>query len=202
MVARANRIGYPHSHLESTVIQVDLELVILVNEQNQVLGTMPKAEVHGATTPLHRAFSSFVFRSSDRHLLLQQRSANKSTWPLVWSNSCCGHPTPGESNVTAAKRRLKFELGLVPVLLEEVAPYRYCFIKNGTMENEICPILVGLVDLEPVINPDEVQSVRWMSWEQFLAATQKEPAYYSEWCVEQAQILDRTTRLKELLGRA
>ena len=100
------------------------ELVILVDEQNSILGTMPKDEVHGATTPLHRGFSVFVFRSSDRHVLLQQRSAKKRTWPLVWSNSCCGHPAPDESNVDAAKRRLKHELCLIPMLLEEVAPYR------------------------------------------------------------------------------
>jgi isopentenyl-diphosphate delta-isomerase len=183
------------------VKRVDSELVILVNEQNQVLGTMPKADVHGATTPLHRAFSSFVFRSSDRHFLLQQRSAKKRAWPLTWSNSCCGHPGPGESNVAAAMRRLKFELGLVPTILEEVAPYRYCFTKDGTMENEICPILLGLVDHEPVINPDEVQDVRWMAWEKFLAAIEDNPKEYSEWCIEQAQILEKTPKLNELLGR-
>src|SRR5205809_7118363 len=102
------------------------ELVVLVDEQNKVLGSMAKASVHGAKTPLHRGFSSFVFRSSDQRLLLQQRSSKKRTWPLIWSNSCCGHPGPGESNVGAAMRRLKYELGLVPTFVEEVASYRYC----------------------------------------------------------------------------
>ena len=122
------------------------ELVVLVNEQNEVLGTMPKADVHGATTPLHRGFSVFVFRSRDKRLLLQQRSGKKRTWPFVWSNSCCGHPGPGESTVDAARRRLKYEVGLDPIRLEEVAPYRYCFTRDGIRENEICPILVGVVE--------------------------------------------------------
>src|SRR5205823_3519011 len=100
------------------VKRTNTELVILVDEQNNALGTTPKADVHGPTTPLHRGFSSFVFRSSDQHVLLQQRSAKKRTWPLMWSNSCCGHPGPGESNIGAAIRRLKYELGLVPTLLE------------------------------------------------------------------------------------
>jgi isopentenyl-diphosphate delta-isomerase len=175
------------------------ELVILVDEQNNVLGTMPKAKVHSAVTPLHRAFSSFLLRSNDRRELVQQRSVKKLTWPLMWSNSCCGHPGPSESNVDAARRRLKDELGLVPSMLEEVAPYRYCFTKDGVMENEICPILVGIVDQEPVLNPDEVQAVRWMDWTAFLKATELSPEDYSEWCVEQAQILDRTQRFRDLL---
>jgi isopentenyl-diphosphate delta-isomerase len=185
-------------------IQIDenTELVILVDEHNNVLGTMPKAEVHSAVTPLHRAFSSFLLRSSDRRVLIQQRSVKKRAWPQMWSNTCCGHPGPGESNVDAARRRLKDELGLVPSLLEEAAPYRYCFTKDGVMENEICPILVGIVDHEPVLNPDEVQAVRWMEWKAFLKAVELNPKDYSDWCVEQAQILDRTQRFRELLRLA
>jgi isopentenyl-diphosphate Delta-isomerase len=177
----------------------DTEQVILVDEQNRVLGSMPKAGVHGPTTPLHRGFSLFVLRSSDQHVLLQQRSAKKRTWPLIWSNSCCGHPGPDESTVAAARRRLKFELGLVPILLEEVAPYRYCFTRDGTMENEICPILVGVVEGEPVINPDEVQAVRWMDWKGFLEMIETNLSDFSEWCIEEARILENSPRFKELL---
>jgi isopentenyl-diphosphate delta-isomerase len=97
------------------------EAVVLVDEDNQVLGTMPKADVHGETTPLHRGFSCFIFRARDGHLLLQQRSAKKKTWPLSWSNSCCGHPDLTESAVQAARRRLNYELGLQPIVLIEAA---------------------------------------------------------------------------------
>jgi isopentenyl-diphosphate delta-isomerase len=183
------------------VKRTNRELVVLVDELNSVLGTMPKAEVHGAITPLHRGFSCYVFLSKDRRVLVQQRSAKKRTWPLVWSNSCCGHPGPGESNIDAAKRRLKYELGLVPTLLEEVSPYRYCFTKDGIMENEICPILVGIVDHEPVVNPNEVQAVRWLEWKAFLRVIELNLKDYSEWCAEQARILDKTPRFQELLNQ-
>lgn len=176
------------------------ELVVLVDEQGKILGTMPKGEVHQVRTPLHRAFSSFIFRASDKQLLLQQRSGKKKTWPLMWSNSCCGHPGPGESTLDAARRRLKFELGLDPTLLEEVAPYRYCFTKDGTMENEICPILVGIVDHEPVINRDEVEAVQWMEWSALLEEIERNPKQYSEWCIEEARILEKAPRCKELIG--
>jgi len=177
------------------------ELVVLVDERNQVLGTMPKGEVHQARTRLHRAFSSFIFRASDKQLLLQQRSRKKKTWPLMWSNSCCGHPGLGESNVDAARRRLKYELALDPTLLEELAPYRYCFTRDGTMENEICPILVGIVEQEPLINPDEVEAVHWIEWGAFLEAITHDPQQYSEWCIEEARILENTPRFKELLSK-
>jgi isopentenyl-diphosphate Delta-isomerase len=175
------------------------ELVVLVDEQNAVVGTMLKAEVHGTIAPLHRGFSCFVFRNGDKRLLLQQRSRTKVTWPLVWSNSCCGHPGPGESTLDAARRRLNDELDLVPSLIEEVAPYRYCFTKDGVMENEICPILLAIVEGEPVTNPDEVEAVRWIEWPAFLEEIERDSTLYSEWCVEEARILDRTPRFREVL---
>jgi isopentenyl-diphosphate Delta-isomerase len=176
------------------------ELVVLVDEHDRELGSMPKAEVHGARTPLHRGFSSFVFRARDRQLLLQQRSRCKHTWPLVWSNSCCGHPGPGESTLDATRRRLEHELGLEPTVIEVVAPYRYCFTRDGVMENEICPISIVIVEREPTINPAEIEAIRWVTWPEFLEEIQRDPSRYSEWCVEEAAILDRTPRVRELLG--
>lgn len=166
------------------------EEVVLVDEQNNVLGTMPKAEVHGKETPLHRAFSVFIFNSKGE-LLLQQRSAKKKTWPLVWSNSCCGHPGLNESNVECAKRRLKFELGLEAEDIWEAVPYRYQFSKDGVMENEICPVLVGSCKDEPRTNPDEVEAVKWIEWSDFLKDIQKNPEKYSPWCAEEADILEK-----------
>ncbi len=174
---------------------------MLVDEENRVLGTMPKSEVHAKETPLHRAFSSFIFRTSDGKLLLQQRSSKKKTWPLMWSNSCCGHPGLDESNVDAAYRRLRDELGLVPIALEEVSPYRYCFSHLDVMENEICPVIVGFCADEPVINPDEVESVRWVDWMEFIEETKTHPERYSEWCVEETALLEKNDRLKELFAQ-
>lgn len=171
-----------------------VELVVLVDNQDQPIGTMPKSEVHGQITPLHRAFSCFVFNSKGE-LLLQQRAGSKKTWPLVWSNSCCGHPMPEESREDACKRRLKFELGLefeselAEVYL--VAPYQYCFSKDGVMENEICPILVAFTDDLPNPNPDEVEAIRYMDWTEFVALMKTEGAGgFSPWCVEETLILE------------
>ena len=176
------------------------EEVVLVNEGNNVLGTMSKSEVHGAKTPLHRGFSLFLFDKRGQ-LLLQQRSGTKKTWPLVWSNSVCGHPALNESSVDAAKRRLLFELGMLATHIEEVAPYRYSFVRDGVMENEICPILVGFTDEEPKINREEVEATRWVKWEDFLEEIKSKPGLYSEWCEEEALLLSTHPRLSELFAQ-
>jgi isopentenyl-diphosphate Delta-isomerase len=172
------------------------ELVVLVDENNAILGTMPKSEVHGAETPLHRAFSIFIF-NSEKKLLLQQRSHVKKTWPLAWSNSCCGHPGLDESNIDAVKRRLRDELGMSISWTEEAAPYRYQFTKDGVMENEICPIHIGYTEDEPVINPDEVEAIEWISWTDFLEEIHNNTDKYSPWCIEEAIMLEKSGILKE-----
>ena len=175
------------------------EEVVLVDEKNNVLGTMPKSFVHGATTPLHRGFSLFLF-DRDGRLLLQQRSRTKKTWPLVWSNSVCGHPALNESNVDAARRRLADELGMTAAHIEEIAPYRYCFTRDGVMENEICPILVGFTENEPKINTEEVEAVRWIAWEEFLQEIKAEKGLYSEWCEEETHILAALPHFNEMFA--
>ena len=178
--------------------RMSIEHVVLVDESNAVLGTMPKAEVHGATTPLHRGFSLFLF-NRERKLLLQQRSAKKKTWPLVWSNSCCGHPRLDETNVEAARRRLRYELGVNTDRIEEVAPYRYQYSRAGIMENEICPILVGFSEDTPRPNADEVEAIAWVGWDEFLKDVAASPGKYSDWCIEEAGILKDHPRFRELM---
>lgn len=177
-----------------------VEKVVLVDEKNNILGTMPKAKVHHKETPLHRAFSVFLF-NKDGKLLIQQRSRKKKTWPLAWSNSCCGHPKLNESNIDAAKRRIKEELGIGVENIEEAAYYRYKFSKDGIMENEICPILMGTVENEININKDEVEAVKWINWNDFLEEINNPPVgekdKYSPWCIEQAKILNKKIKIKK-----
>lgn len=171
------------------------ELVVLVDENNQVIGTMPKSKVHTANTPLHRGFSVFIF-NPQRQLLLQQRSRFKKTWPLSWSNSCCGHPGVGESNTAATRRRLKDELGLTQVKnLKVISPYRYCFTKDNVMENEICPILVGFTNQKPQPNPQEVEAIKWINWNDWLNEVKSHPQNYSPWCIEETHIISTKVSL-------
>lgn len=151
--------------------------------------------------PLHRGFSLFLFNRRGE-VLLQQRSHRKKTWPLVWSNSCCGHPELGESNAVAARRRLGEELGMSAGSIEEISPYRYECSRDGVMENEICSILVGFSEDEPRLNPDEVEAVAWMPWQDFLREMKTRPDHYSFWCIEEAAILEAHPRFRERMERS
>jgi len=168
-----------------------MELVVLVDENNNEIGTAPKDTVHTKNTPLHRAFSLFFFNSK-KELLLTRRADTKKTFPGVWTNSVCGHPGPGEKVIEAAKRRLYDELGITGVEVKEVSPYRYRFAdKNGIVENEICPILVAFSDANPKVNPEEVDEWEWMDWKEFLAEIQNNPDKYSPWSINEAAILKK-----------
>jgi isopentenyl-diphosphate delta-isomerase len=168
---------------------MEKEYVVLVDKQNKVLGTAPKLKTHNKNTPLHRGFSLFLFNKKG-HLLLQQRSSKKKTWPLIWSNSCCGHPMLNESSIDATKRRLQFELGITEKDIYEIIPdFQYKVEKDGIIENEICPILIGFTNQEPLINKDEVSDVAWIKWNKFTEDISNNPNKYSEWCVLETEKL-------------
>jgi len=146
----------------------DNDYVVLVNNQNKVLGTAPKLATHNANTPLHRGFSLFLFNSKGK-LLLQQRSHLKKTWPLIWSNSCCGHPMLNETNIDAVKRRAEFELGIKLDEVHEILPnFSYKAEMKGIVENEICPVFISFTEKNPIPNKEEVENIRWIKWENFL----------------------------------
>lgn len=173
------------------------ELVVLVDELNNPLGTADKETVHTKNTPLHRAFSLFLFNVKGQTLLTKRATAKK-TFPGVWTNTVCGHLSPDDTTVTAATRRLGEELGITGVAIREVAPYRYRFAdRNGIVENEICPILVGSYDGDPQPHKDEVDEWKWMDWEAFLADIRENPEPYSPWSREEAEILTTKLPLKD-----
>lgn len=174
------------------------DYVVLVDNDNKVLGTAPKLETHSADTPLHRGFSVFLFDHKG-NLLLQQRSKSKKTFPLVWSNSCCGHPKLNETSVDAAKRHLKNELGIENIeVFEVISDYRYKVGMNNIFENEICPILICFTDQKPVMNKDEVEAIRWAKWNDFLKEVGSENSNYSLWAKEEAILLSKNEQFLKI----
>jgi isopentenyl-diphosphate delta-isomerase len=163
--------------------------IVLVDEDGNAIGTAAKLAAHNSETRLHRAFSVFIFNPRGE-ILLQQRALSKKTWPGVWSNSCCGHVMMHEPTAKAAARRLKFELGLSGIDLTMALPdFRYRAEKDGVVENEICPVLVGLTNDQPDPNPSEVENIRWTDWNEFLASMDEPGNEISPWAVKEVRLL-------------
>ncbi|WP_433830564.1 isopentenyl-diphosphate Delta-isomerase [Actinoplanes sp. CA-015351] len=157
-----------------------VEHVILLDESGTAVGVADKQTVHTDSTPLHLAFSCYIFDSSGR-FLVSQRALSKKTWPGIWTNSVCGHPAQGEAMTDAVRRRASFELGLTLDEVRLVLPaFRYRAELHGVVENEMCPVFYATVSAEPDPNPDEVEATRWTTWDSFRAEASDET--FSPWC--------------------
>lgn len=158
---------------------------MLLDETGHALGVAEKARVHTGDTPLHLAFSCYVFNGAGQ-LLLTRRALTKHVFPGVWTNTCCGHPAPGEPAQDAVRRRLKQELGLAVSEVTLVLPgFRYRAEMDGVVENEMCPVYTARTDAAPVPDPAEVAAFEWADWAGFSAQVLAGERAISPWCALQ-----------------
>ncbi|GAB7049502.1 isopentenyl-diphosphate Delta-isomerase [Catenuloplanes indicus] len=141
-------------------------LVELCGEDGTPQGSTTVAAAHVAPGRLHRAFSVLLV-DDDGRILLQQRAAVKTRFPLRWANACCGHPEPGESLSVSANRRLGEELGVAPLPLTEIGVHLYYAEDpaTGRVEHEYDHVLLGRLPAGAAIapDPDEVAELRWVA---------------------------------------
>ena len=155
------------------------ERVVLVNAQDEEIGTMEKMEAHRRGV-LHRAFSVFIFNGSGQ-MLLQQRAFSKYHSAGLFTNACCSHPRPGETTADAATRRLFEEMGLtVPLRHHSHFIYESHF-ENGLTEHEFDHVFTGTTDADPEINPEEVASFKWMDVAEIKKQIFHHPEQFTTW---------------------
>ncbi len=155
------------------------EKVILVNENDEPIGLMPKMEAHEKAV-LHRAFSVFILNDKNE-LMLQQRASHKYHSPLLWTNTCCSHQREGETNIQAGTRRLYEEMGFKADLKELFHFIYKAPFDNGLTEHELDHVMIGNYNGLPKINTEEVESWKWMGIEQTAKDIQLQPEKYTVW---------------------
>jgi isopentenyl-diphosphate delta-isomerase len=164
----------------SEVVSSSGEYLILVDEQDQEIGSRTKRECHAGDGILHRAFSIFTFNQANE-LLLQQRARNKPLWPGYWSNTCCSHPRRGETMDDAVSRRLQQELGF-----ECPLDYLYKFKYHAQYEavgseHEYCWVYHGRYDGPVDPNMSEIESWRFIGIEALEEELQVQPEQFTPW---------------------
>lgn len=168
--------------------------MILVNEQDEVVGSMEKMEAHQKGI-LHRAFSVFIHREGK--ILLQQRSLNKYHSSGLWTNTCCSHPRPDESLSNAGNRRLKEEMGIDCAVKPHFHFIYKAQLDNGLTEHELDHVLFGTYDGTVHPNPDEVMDYKWMDWNELVDDIQINPQRYTAWL--QILLTDYKQHIEEIL---
>lgn len=153
--------------------------VILVDDQDNPLGTIDKMEAH-VKGLLHRAFSIFIFNSKGE-MLLQQRAKDKYHSGGLWTNACCSHPLPGEDISVAATRRLKEELGF-SIPLKRIFDFTYqTDVGGGLIENEFDHVFIGYYDGLVNFNPEEVSDVCYKTPGLIGESIKVTPGAYTAW---------------------
>lgn len=156
-----------------------MEHVILVDNNDNEIGTMEKMEAHRKGL-LHRAFSILLFDQSGR-TLIQKRAKGKYHSSGLWTNTCCSHPLPGENLATATRRRLKEEMGID---LEPAFSHSFIYkakLDKELIEHEFDHIFVGTFEGPPQINKQEVEDWKYVDLNWLRQDMEQHPSSYTEW---------------------
>jgi len=158
---------------------MNIEEVVLVDENDQTLGTMEKMEAHEKAL-LHRAFSVFIFNHKGE-MLLQQRALTKYHSGGLWTNACCSHPRLNETVAEAAERRLMEEMGFQTTLVKIFDFVYKAAFDNGLTEHEFDHVFMGCYEGDIVPNEKEVAAYSYQSLQDIATALQQHPDDYTAW---------------------
>lgn len=153
--------------------------VVLVDTADRPLGTAAKLDAHREPV-LHRAFSVFVF-DPQGSLLLQQRARGKYHSGGLWTNTCCGHPRPGEDTAAAAERRLREEMGIACALRHAGWFVYRADVGAGLVEHELDHVFVGFSEREPHPDPAEVAGWRRVAAADLRRELDDRPGRFTVW---------------------
>ncbi len=155
------------------------EFVVLVDANDNDIGTMEKMEAHEKAV-LHRAFSIFLFNTKGE-MLIHQRAFSKYHTPGLWTNACCSHPRLGETLQQATSRRLREEMGM-EAEIHKIFHFLYkADVGQGLIEHEVDHVFVGATDVLPNINREEVETYAYINLDELRTDIKLHPEKYTAW---------------------
>ncbi len=156
-----------------------MEHVILVDEEDNEIGTLEKMEAHHSGK-LHRAFSVLLYNSKGE-MFLQKRAKTKYHSGGLWTNACCSHPLPDETLQNAIQRKLNQELGIA---VNTEFAYKFIYrtpLDNNLIEHEYDHVYTGTFDGKPNVNPNEVEDWKFISVEDLRVEVKLNPDKFTFW---------------------
>ena len=171
------------------------EFVILVDENDNPIGTEEKVKCHLPNGKLHRAFTALLFDKNGR-LVLTRRAKGKMLWPEDWDGTFASHPRESETYVSSGERRMPEELGIEGKLdylhkFEYHVPY-----KDVGSENEICGTLIGVIDEDTELKEieGEIDEIKWISAEELISEIKTNPKIYCPWMLIALDLLEKSDK--------
>lgn len=135
----------------------DAERVAWVDEQDRLLGGLPRAELRERGL-VSRGTFILLFNSAGQ-LCVHRRTLSKALYPGYWDVAAGGMVQEGEDYALSAARELEEELGIAGVPLREHG--RFYFDEPG---NRLWGAVFSAVSDAPLrLQPEEVMEARFMS---------------------------------------
>ncbi len=171
------------------------ELVILVDENDNAMGTEEKVKCHLPNGKLHRAFTALLFDKNGR-LILTKRAKGKMLWPGDWDGTFASHPRESETFVSSGERRMPEELG-IEGKLDYLHKFEYhVSYKDIGSENEICGTLIGVIDESTELKEidGEIDEIKWNSAEKLISEIKTNPKSYCPWMLIALELLEKSDK--------
>ncbi|MGH8379705.1 NUDIX hydrolase [Pseudomonas sp.] len=147
----------------------DAELIAWVDENDQLLGALPRAELREKGL-IGRGTYILLFNSAGE-LCVHRRTESKAIYPGYWDVAAGGMVQADESFAESAARELEEELGVSGV--ELTAHERFFFDQPG---NRLwCAVFSAVWDGPLRLQPEEVSEARFLPLGQALADSRLQP---------------------------
>ena len=177
------------------VKDVSEEYLILVDKDDNPIGSEEKVKCHLPNGILHRAFTALLFDKNGK-LVLTRRAKEKMLWPGDWDGTVASHPRESETYVSSGERRMPEELG-IECKLDYLFKFEYHVpYKDIGSENEVCGTLIGVVDESSPFKKieGEIDEIKWISAEELLLELKSQPEVYCPWMIIALELLDKSEK--------
>ncbi|MBA4452344.1 MAG: isopentenyl-diphosphate Delta-isomerase [Nitrosopumilaceae archaeon] len=171
------------------------EYLILVDKDDNPIGSEEKVKCHLPNGILHRAFTALLFDKNGK-LVLTRRAKEKMLWPGDWDGTVASHPRESETYVSSGERRMPEELG-IECKLDYLFKFEYHVpYKDIGSENEVCGTLIGVVDESSPFKKieGEIDEIKWISAEELLLELKSQPEVYCPWMIIALELLDKSEK--------